>query len=115
MTHISESEFEERYVEPYLEREFPGGDVVGKNKWVDGTGGYPDYWLDFGDMVFAIEVENDADSIRDGCGQAQEYASHLNHPNAVPVLLTPEGHSEQTTVETFRARGVIIIELETNG
>jgi hypothetical protein len=99
VTHISEAEFCTEYVEPLLSKHF-GEDSWERTKWLDRTGCYADYWVDLGVFIAAIEVENDADSIRNGVGQAIEYAQ--NHPRAVPMVLTPEGHVETAQVEALR-------------
>lgn len=112
MTHEAESTFEDD-VERYLYDEFgESAEWIDDNVWLPGTSGYADFWVEFSDMAYAIEVENDADSIRPGCAQAMEYASPKNHYNAVPVVIVPEGHNEAAVTETFRGYGVIIIEVE---
>lgn len=99
MTHITEAEFSEEYVRPLLEQHF-GGEAIEEQKYLSQTTCFCDYWVDLGLFIAAIEVENDAYSIRSGMGQAIEYAQ--NDPRAVPILITPEGHVEEAQVEALR-------------
>lgn len=99
MSDLSEAAFVEQLWQRF-ERQF---DPVGieHEKWLDETGCYADFWIEAGDLVLAVEVENDADSVRDGVAQALEYAG--NHPRAVPVVYVPRGHVEQAQVQALRA------------
>jgi len=96
---ISEAEFHDRVVGPRLQSLF-GADAVEHEKYLDGTSAYADYWVNLGVVILAIEVENDADSVRSGVAQALEYAQ--NDDRAVAVVITPEGHVEQAQADQLR-------------
>jgi len=100
MTHLSEKEFSEQYVRPLLEEHF-GEEAIEEQKYLSQTTCYCDYWVDLGLFIAAIEEKNDAYSIKSGMGQAIEYAQ--NHPRAVPMVITPEGHVDKAQVEALRA------------
>lgn len=108
MTHVSEAHFT-HHVDRYLRALFGDG-TVERQKWLPGTTAYADFWVDLGIVVLAIEVENDADSVRNGVAQAFEYAA--NDPRAVPVVLVPSGHVEAAQVDALRAYCPIV---ELNG
>lgn len=99
MTHMSEEEFCDAHVEPLL-NEYFGEENVESQKYLSQTTCFCDYWIDLGLFIAAIEVENDAYSIRSGMGQAIEYAQ--NHPRAVPMVVTPMGHVDKAQVEELR-------------
>jgi len=96
---ISEAEFRDSVVSPRLQSLF-GAEAVEDEKYLDGTGAYADYWVDLDVVILAIEVENDADSVRSGVAQALEYAQ--NDDRALPALITPEGHVEQAQADQLR-------------
>jgi len=96
---ISEATFADRVVTPRLETLF-GSDAVEHERYLDGTGGYADYWVDLGVVTLAIEVENDADSVRSGVAQALEYAQ--NDDRALPAVITPEGCVDEAQADQLR-------------
>lgn len=98
MTHADEADFAPQ-VEAWLVDTF-GDDAVESGKWLSRTTCYADFWVDTGVVILAIEVENDAGSIRDGVGQALEYAQ--NDPRAVPVVITPVGHADDDQADALR-------------
>lgn len=99
MTHLSEAAFVESLQERF-ERQF-GADAIEREYWCDDTGCFADFWVDVGDLILAIEVENDEDSVRSGVAQALEYAA--NDPRAVPVVYVPAGHVERAQVQALRS------------
>lgn len=96
---ISEAEFHDRVVTPRLQSRF-GADAVEHEQYLEETTAYADYWVDLGVVILAIEVENDADSVRSGVAQALEYAQ--NDDRAVPLVITVEGHVDAAQADQLR-------------
>lgn len=106
MAHISESEFTEDHVIPWLQETHPDARLVANHYLGDEPEGYADLWVDLGSHILAIEVGNNHASIREEAAQAQEYADH--HPAAVPMVVVPEDHGSDTAIDHWRSRNVLI-------
>ena len=96
---LSEATFHTAVVQPRLEALF-GVDAVEHEKYLGTTGSFADYWVDLDLFVLAIEVENDADSVRSGVAQALEYAQ--NDDRALPAVITPEGCVDEAQADQLR-------------
>jgi len=96
---ITEDAFAADVVGPLLREEF-GADAVERERYLETTGSFADYWVDTGLVTLAIEVENDADAIRDGVAQALTYAQH--DVRALPVVITPTGAVDRDEVALLR-------------
>lgn len=126
MGHIDEDLFAEDFAVPWIHDRFPHAHIE-RQKWLgntdrldvdDPTDGYADVWIRTpGDtdvdpgLIAAVEIGND-DTVRDECAQAVEYASA--NDRAVPYVIIPANHADQGVVETFRGRGVVVVELSTS-
>lgn len=89
MTHESEATYEERVVAA-LEDMYGEGNIITQKRF-DVTGSVCDIVVrrPIGLDDFAIELENDADSVRGGAAQAAEYADQINGRG---VVLVEPGH-----------------------
>ena len=109
---MSELRFQKDYVEPHLVKNH-GAENVEHEKYLsypDGGYGFADFWVQAGDVIHAIEVENDAGSIDQGFKQANKYA--MTHDRAVPVVYIPADHTQNSLVRQWRTR-IPIIEINT--
>ena len=88
--HEPELKFQERLYEHYCEKY--GAENVEREKRFS-NGRRTDFWIETGDAILAVEVENDADSVIAGSGQALLYATE--HERAVPVVAVPADHIEE--------------------
>jgi hypothetical protein len=125
MGDIPEDKFTDDFVVPWLQTRFPHA-AIDREKWLgnaddvdvtDPTNGYADVWIrtpcDTGvdpGIIAAVEVGND-DTVRDEVAQAVEYASV--NDRAVPYVVIPADHADGGVVQTFRCRGVVVVELST--
>lgn len=107
MTHVDENAFQ-MAVKEHLVEQHGKENVVHEPtiRLPDGSVRYPDFWVHVGDVRLAIEVENDAGSIRAGTAQAREYAK--SDPRAVPVVYVPESHTQNAAVDFWRDEMPII-------
>lgn len=108
MTHESERTFHLRVL-AYLIDKY-GRENVKSEKFLRDTYTFCDVWVDDGFVKLAIEIENDAPSVREGVGQALEYAG--NETNAHPMVVVPEGHTHDERVAALRKQGVVVKELD---
>lgn len=88
MTHLSEHEFAD-LVEEWLIELHGAGNVL-REEYLSETGRFADFLVTTAITTWAIEVENDADSIVEATGQSILYASH--HPAYRPAIVVPAGH-----------------------
>jgi hypothetical protein len=94
--HISESDFAD-HVERYLQYQY--GEEYVEREYVFEDNLRVDFLVQTPLCRLAIELENDAASIRDGLGQAVDY--HRKAPDLRPVILVPKGHVSDTRVEAY--------------
>lgn len=106
MTHETERTFHDRVVDELRERY--GAGRVETNKHLQASGRYADIWVDLEPVALAIEVENDADSVRPGVAQALFYA-HVT--GADPVLVIPAGHVDPAD-RRFAEERLQLVELD---
>lgn len=112
MGHMSEEQFRDQVVVPWLREQHPDADLE-LEKWVDRSGAFCDVWLDLGTHFLAIEVGANDSTVREEAAQAIEYAA--DRPTAVPVVIVPVGHGESEVVDIFEERGVLIWMLPAEG
>lgn len=89
MTDRTEREYTED-VALYLYEHF-GSDRVNSTEYLHKSGTFPDYWITGPICDYAVEVENGADSLYEGVGQALYYAAHAP-TKTVPVVVFPKDH-----------------------
>lgn len=107
MTHVIERSFEDT-VGRMLADEFSN---VRKqpNTYISKTGRFPDFLAEgqMG-MNFAIEIENDFESVFDAVGKAQTHAAC----GYVPLVIVPVGHVDEPERTLLEKRsGVPIVEV----
>lgn len=107
MSHEDEAPFQDRVVE-YLENEY-GAENVEENKYLPDPYRFCDIWVEGALFDYAIEVENSFDGVIEGVGQSLIYAAE--EENAVPVVVVPDGHTEEPEVSSIR-RSIPVIELD---
>lgn len=107
MTHESEASFQTR-VRDYCIGQFGPGNVE-PQRYLDATGRYVDLWVETPLLDFAVEIENDFESVPAGVGQALLYAAHAH--DAVPVVVVPPAHVDQPEADLLR-QTLPVIELD---
>ncbi|MFC7165687.1 hypothetical protein [Halospeciosus flavus] len=107
MTHVPEDEFAES-VQTWLESEF-GSDDVEQNYVLDETSREVDFLANGPVATWAIEVENDAESLIKGTGQTTLYAAH--DPEYRPAVVVPAGHVEEPE-RTLVAEHLAVVEFD---
>lgn len=103
MTHLDEDEFRDRVAAWYRDRDMR----VATEVYQPGPYWFADIVVTGDDITRYIEVENDADSIRAGVGQAIGYAGA--DPNGVPMVVVPNGHTESPDVQRLRQGSRVIV------
>ncbi|MFC6825694.1 hypothetical protein [Halopelagius fulvigenes] len=105
---IPETEFHD-LVGAWLHDRFPSDAIRDEPRLH--TGRIPD-WLVVSPLgaVFAIEVENTADDVIGGVGQARLYASHS--PRYVPVVIFPTMSAEAREEIRLLRQHMVVIELD---
>lgn len=106
MTHIDEIDFEMAVAEWF--RATYGDDAVEQQVYQDGPYWFADIVVDLDFATLYVEVENDADSVREGVGQAIGYAAVL--PNeGIPMVVTPEHHLDDDEVARLSKGSSVVI------
>jgi hypothetical protein len=112
MTHEYESAFHER-VHAWLREAHPEAEVAHEHQY-PATDRIADFLVRREWCTLAIEVENDANAVVKGVGQAMQYAAH--HPNGVPVVVTPAGHVDRPEMDLYAsATPAVMVELTDDG
>lgn len=115
MPHESEKSFEDRVYDFYIDK--VGKDNVERQKYMDkdhddkllfSSGTFCDLWVEEDDIIKAIEIENDEDSVRPGAAQARYYSRH--HSTAVAIVIVPPDHVENID-KRILGSDVAIVEL----
>jgi len=91
-SHISEREFTETIVAPWLADHY-GADQVREQVHLGASDRFVDFLVETPLATWAVEVENDADAIIGAVGQALLYAAH--RPSWRPCVVIPRDHFEQ--------------------
>lgn len=107
MVHEPEDEFHAR-VERWLNRRYGATNVEHEPYQAD-VARYPDFVVEDDLATYYIEVENDADSVQAGVGQAVGYAAYSEDPRAVPVVVIPSDHVPQPEADRIRTRSSVLI------
>ena len=102
--HEPEVRFQERLHEHYNEK-YGAENVEREKRFANGR--RADFWVDTGELVMAVECENDADSVIAGTGQTLLYATE--HERAVPVVAVPAGHIEEPERTQIASQTQVII------
>lgn len=108
--HFDEYTFQD-YVEELLIDQY-GEDNVYREKYYPETGRFVDFYVETAVVNLALEVENDAEAIMKGAGQAVLYANHDS--NTVGAVVVPKGHIDQPETNLLR-QDIPIVELEVDG
>lgn len=114
MTHVYEDEFH-RLAYEWLRNSY-GEDYVHSQAYLsyhdDGQENvvFPDFVVEDDLTTWAIEAERSADKVREGVGQAQEYAAAVRQSDrfespVTPCVIVPAGHS---TGESW-ARAIVTV------
>jgi len=101
MTHVSETSLGDAVREALFDAF--GVDTIEGQAHLDQTDRFADFIARRSgaqDIVYAVEVENDAESLTTGVGQAQLYAGHF--ATGVPVVAIPENHVDQPEFDFLR-------------
>lgn len=100
MTHIYEDEFHRR-AEKWLIEEY-GAENVEHEVYLPNAWRYIDFVVQTPLATFAIEAERTADKVIEGAGQSILYAGAKN--GYTPLILVPDGHTEEPEVSWIRKR-----------
>lgn len=109
MPHESEAEFAD-WVAEWFRQQY-GADAVEKQVWLPDERWYADLVVDCGWCRLFVEIENDADSVRPGFGQAAGYAG-TDHVEGRHLVVTPPDHLDADRAEALRNRGAHIREFD---
>lgn len=106
MADLSEDEFRDDHVVPWIQEQHPDAEIETK-RYLDHVehGGYVDVWVNLGTHHLAVEAGNHDSSVRAKAAQAMEYAGYS--PVAVPVVALPVGSVDQAVRAIFEDRGVM--------
>lgn len=109
MTHEAERAIGDEVVE-WFEDQY-GEDNVHREYYIADTGCFCDILVETGWCSLYVELENDKESIREGMGQAMEYAGN-DKVTGVPMVITPEGHVNEERIRHLRNNGVLVREFD---
>ena len=114
MAHISEAEFQDQVVIPWIREQHPDAGIE-TNRYLDHVenGCYCDVWVDLGTHSLAMEVGNNDSTVGSEAQQAIEYADYS--PTAIPVVMVPVGHTDPDVVSIWEGRGVLVWMLPAEG
>lgn len=114
MPHISEDEFRDTVVVPWLREQHPDAGIE-TERYLDHLvhGGFADVWVDLNTHSLAVEVGNNESTVGAEAQQAIKYAGYS--PTAVPVVIIPVGHADPAVVDIFEGRGVLVFMLPAEG
>lgn len=106
MTHKPESGIEPLIADWFRERY--GGEAVDTQAYQSEPRWFPDIIVSLGWGTLFIEVENDADAVRDGVSQALGYAG-ADEVGGIPMVVTPAGHLDGARVQRLRNKSNCLI------
>lgn len=105
---MSEKDFADE-VEEELNTIF-GEENVERQKYLEESGRFVDFWAEGMLVDFAIEVEDSFESIFNGVSQATLYAEHGE--NVTPVVILPEEAEVQEPEREMLSHNVSILQLD---
>lgn len=106
MTHEPESGIEPLVADWFRERH--GERRVETQAYQPGPRWYCDIVVQLDWATLFVEIENDADSVRDGVAQAIGYAGS-DRIGGVPMVVTPVGHLDDARADRLRRNSSVLI------